>query len=91
MAYSISLLIVVLNKVIQYSVIYATNFEKHITKTDYLTELATKTSIALFFNSGIQTFLIKVLVPWYNTNLAGAQAQIFSASGLVVNQNYVLI
>jgi hypothetical protein len=39
-------------------------------------ELAAKTSIALFFNTGIQNFLIKVLVPWYINSLADAQTQI---------------
>lgn len=69
MGYSISALIWALNFVLAKLNVKLTDYEKHRTKTDYNISLASKTAFSLFFNNGLQTFLIKVMVPWFHTNL----------------------
>ena len=88
----IGLIICGLNYLITYVSKFVTeSIEKNATKTDFNISLATKSSIALFINSGFQTVLIQILLPWYQQNLQAAQLTIFAASGLIVNQHKVLL
>lgn len=80
-----------MNFIISFIIPYLVAYEKLSTKTEQNLSLATKSAIALFWNSGIQTFIIAVLIPWYNDGLSKAQLSIFAASGLIVNQNQVLL
>jgi hypothetical protein len=47
-------------------------YERHRSKTEFNISLASKTAIALFWNSGFQTFIIAVIIPWYNESLSAA-------------------
>eukprot|EP00825_Cyclidium_porcatum_P005030 TRINITY_DN123_c0_g1_i3.p2 TRINITY_DN123_c0_g1~~TRINITY_DN123_c0_g1_i3.p2 ORF type:complete len:633 (-),score=112.39 TRINITY_DN123_c0_g1_i3:159-2057(-) len=91
MAIVISVVIPILNKIIIIVMGMVTDFEKYSSRTEHSIVLATRLTTSMFFNSAIQTFLMKVFIPWVNFGPADARDTIIQPSGLIQNQQYVFL
>lgn len=60
----IGFLIGILNKGLEFIMGYINNLQIFITKTDEKLSLAKKLIFCMFFNTTIQTLVIKVFIPW---------------------------
>ena len=55
------------------------------TRTLYNTSQASKLTFSMFFNTAIQNFMIKVMIPWNLGTFDDAKDSIIKAGGLVTN------
>ncbi|EAR82133.2 kinase domain protein (macronuclear) [Tetrahymena thermophila SB210] len=86
----ISIVIPGLNFALQIFLTKLSLFEKHHRKTKEIASLGVKLAIAQFINTAVITFSIKVMFDLFDDRQK-AEDNIYSASGLIYNQQFVFI
>ncbi|CAD8171330.1 unnamed protein product [Paramecium pentaurelia] len=89
----ISLIITIINQIIYYFIKLLGQSEKHFTKTHHDVSVATKLAIVQFFNSGIFTKVINILVYNFENDKADNYAATYSYSrqGGVISDAFFLL
>ena len=90
-SYSIGLTITIINKLIINLITIIVNYEGLITYTEINISLARKLTLAMFVNTAIQSFVIKVVIPWSLVGFDFARSSIINPGGLTWNQNSILL
>ncbi|EGR29411.1 hypothetical protein IMG5_156040 [Ichthyophthirius multifiliis] len=84
----ISIIITILNGVLQNILVYVSKLEGHPTMTSFNTSLAKKITVASFCNTSLVTFLVVIVIL---DDKKSKFMKIFGEGGLAENQNYVFI
>ncbi|EGR32761.1 protein kinase domain protein, partial [Ichthyophthirius multifiliis] len=90
LALTISIVIQILNFLLQKVLNFLSSFEQHYTKTKELSSLSQKLAIVQFINTALIALLIKVLQYQLN-NPEKAKSNIYINGGLIYNQQYVFL